>query len=1144
MGSIFGGISDAAGSVWDAAKDEEEKLRQQAQNLPDPLKAVGGALSDAGNAAVSGWNQASDAVNNAAAPYLPTLPGTQQERRDMVTQDPLGFAGLALQTGSDLMGMGGKVADQELPQSIPDYVRQPLVTAAGIAPGFALGPESLATKALMTAGSAISPYVTRQAAQYGQRQGGMLGGVGDVLQSSAGPLGTVGDAFSGFLGMIGGAKLAPHPDIGYPPAPQPFSAETAPPRPFEPTPTVAAPDVGYTYQAPRPQTFMPDGSPVSEPYYGYGNGFAPSGQTMRTPDAVDPLRPPEPLASSYSAGVYDASRNYKAQEPWSPPTYDGSPVPPDQESRLQAYRQGLADAQANKAGTGTGAPPNAGFTPPPPPSGISAEAQALLDQMDRGGAVPGFVSKNMERIALENGIPQESINRMTPNQIIDELRARSAPPPSGAGVEASGTSPPYGPSASAPAPAEPPPPIRDVYGTSNHNVQNIIDEAALDGRTLSVDEATQLARTGMTEGPTPRTTGDGRVVGSQPPADWANAGKPPPGSIAAAAPTPPSGGIWDTIKELLYLPFGGDISNFRQNATMFFNPRSLLNGEAKQSLELQYQALTNAGGKRAAMDAIKAKVPDGINMHWAGEGPTGRETMRSGIVEKVIPGAGRLADVFDVGINAARALHVEKFVERNPNASKAAIQTWANYTERLGGRGTFGSMEKSLSSLGPMFTSLRMMASIPQRASYLLPWTKLADGSMQIMGPVWRGAVVDHAGFIATIAAAMEIAKGAGLKIGDNPLQQSRDAHGNPGFGKVRVGNTDFDLTFGQGRYVNAVMQAATGQKNGKDYPAIIDDQGFKGGYRGTIADFLRNSAGPIPGAAFAGAKALGAQGKAIDYLRPDYWDKGVLGKGTPIDKIAQFVTPLWIQDVADAYNAAKDNKIGAAVAAGVPAFFGAGVQSIDPSTAETRNAALTPDTLSKAFPDSPTAQRILQGKDWNELLPSEKAQLTPIIKAQDPSYWADFEKKNREDNPATAKHGDTIDALQARKTALEDRLLDLYNKGQLDKPGVRNAMFTVQRDYFAQKDQADKDPEYQRELAALKANGTDPSQAQRALDAYYAIGQHYEDRTQAKDAQTQFLKTVYQNDPELAARLVGATHPRNQTGLEKLYASGALVGR
>ncbi len=92
-----------------------------------------------------------------------------------------------------------------------------------------------------------------------------------------------------------------------------------------------------------------------------------------------------------------------------------------------------------------------------------------------------------------------------------------------------------------------------------------------------------------------------------------------------------------------------------------------------------------------------------------------------------------------------------------------------------------------------------------------------------MFGPSWREAVIDHAGFITTVAATMAAAQQAGLNVGWDINNQTSGSGGKVPFGTIQLPNGTFiDLTGGSKKYVNAAMQLATGEKNGKDYSVVL----------------------------------------------------------------------------------------------------------------------------------------------------------------------------------------------------------------------------------------------------------------------------------------------------------------------------------
>jgi putative aminopeptidase FrvX len=51
---------------------------------------------------------------------------------------------------------------------------------------------------------------------------------------------------------------------------------------------------------------------------------------------------------------------------------------------------------------------------------LTTEAQELLRTVDKGGAMPAFISRNLRRIAEENGVQVKAW--MTADNVIDTLR--------------------------------------------------------------------------------------------------------------------------------------------------------------------------------------------------------------------------------------------------------------------------------------------------------------------------------------------------------------------------------------------------------------------------------------------------------------------------------------------------------------------------------------------------------------------------------------------------------------------------------------------------------------------------------------------------------------------------------------------------
>lgn len=56
---------------------------------------------------------------------------------------------------------------------------------------------------------------------------------------------------------------------------------------------------------------------------------------------------------------------------------------------------------------------------------LTSEAQELLSKLETGGAIPAFVSRNLERILRENGVSEADIQSKTPDDLINILRQKT-----------------------------------------------------------------------------------------------------------------------------------------------------------------------------------------------------------------------------------------------------------------------------------------------------------------------------------------------------------------------------------------------------------------------------------------------------------------------------------------------------------------------------------------------------------------------------------------------------------------------------------------------------------------------------------------------------------------------------------------------
>lgn len=164
-------------------------------------------------------------------------------------------------------------------------------------------------------------------------------------------------------------------------------------------------------------------------------------------------------------------------------------------------------------------------------------------------------------------------------------------------------------------------------------------------------------------------------------------------------------------------------------------------------------------------------------------------------------------------------------------------------------------------------------------------------------------AAKDMAKFLAVGVAALILAKQLGADVELDP--RSSD------FGKIKVGNTRWDIWGGFQPYARVLTQSLTGERKtttGKIQE--LDGKGFMKQTRLTpLSNFARGKLAPIPAS-------------VIDLLT----HRDAAGQPVTIkSELVSDVTPLLIQDV---YTAMKDQGVKALFTVGIPAAFGIGVQT------------------------------------------------------------------------------------------------------------------------------------------------------------------------------------------------------------------------
>jgi hypothetical protein len=245
----------------------------------------------------------------------------------------------------------------------------------------------------------------------------------------------------------------------------------------------------------------------------------------------------------------------------------------------------------------------------------------------------------------------------------------------------------------------------------------------------------------------------------------------------------------------------------------------------------------------------------------------------------------------------------------------------ASYINNSTGRGGLGVVETAAPVLNTLLFSPRLIAS---------RFNMLGLGDIATMGNGFYGklpkevrilAMKDMAKFVAAGIGVLALAKLGGAKVEDDP--RSSD------FGKIKSGNTRWDIWGGFQPYVRVIAQVIAGERKSTNTGKIIDISSDKAKFGASRVDplvsFGRGKLAPVPALIWDLLSDRTIQGNKILFQ----WGGKTKDKEITLkDEAIQHFLPLIYSDVAQAV---KDNGISSLFTVGIPSTFGVGVQTYAP---------------------------------------------------------------------------------------------------------------------------------------------------------------------------------------------------------------------
>lgn len=222
------------------------------------------------------------------------------------------------------------------------------------------------------------------------------------------------------------------------------------------------------------------------------------------------------------------------------------------------------------------------------------------------------------------------------------------------------------------------------------------------------------------------------------------------------------------------------------------------------------------------------------------------EQVMSRIAQK-IPGLRASNRAYTTFLNRVRADSFDAMLHaftRGGAATPQQTRAIARFVNIATGRGNLGMFESAASDLATVFFSPRLAVSRFQLISTALKgFSQPGEGSLRMR----KAIATEYARTLGGMIVVYGLAKLAGGEVEDDP--RSSD------FGKIKIGNTRLNPTFGLAQATTFLSRLGTGRLAPLEREKTIEVNRAK-----VVGDFLRNKLAPIPGALWDTTEILQGQ--------------------------------------------------------------------------------------------------------------------------------------------------------------------------------------------------------------------------------------------------------------------------------------------